>query len=92
AYLEEKNKIYSELINNLYSLSNQLIEKFEEKVKAFEEDKMNADKTRLKLALDNYNKEKKLNRKNKAYFASLDTFKNTFKEFKHSFTNKKETK
>lgn len=59
AYLEEKNKIYSELINNLYSLSNQLIEKFEEKVKAFEEDKMDADKTRLKLALDNYNKEKK---------------------------------
>ncbi|MEJ1834338.1 ATP-binding cassette domain-containing protein [Mycoplasmopsis synoviae] len=92
AYLEGKNKIYSELINNLYSLSNQLIEKFEEKVKAFEEDKMDADKTMLKLALDNYNKEKKLNRKNKAYFASLDTLKNTFKEFKDSFTNKKETK
>lgn len=53
---------------------------------------MDTDKTRLKLALDNYNKEKKLNRKNKAYFASLDTFKNTFKEFKDSFNNKKETK
>ncbi|MEE3928605.1 ATP-binding cassette domain-containing protein [Mycoplasmopsis ciconiae] len=90
SYLEEKNKINSNVINDLYKTNEKLLALYYEKQKNYRDNNLDFDESALAQAQKEYDQALVLSKKSQRYISELQNFKTLKHAYKEVLGEKKE--